>query len=59
MFPNSPMLPEIIYYQAAIAANLSEYAKAIPILKDGIKRFPEGEFSDQMKEMLEALERIK
>ncbi|MBI3736984.1 thioredoxin family protein [Candidatus Sumerlaeota bacterium] len=55
-FPKSPLIPQATLFRAWIRANTGREAEALTILKDGIKRFPESDQAEDMKNMAAAIE---
>lgn len=55
-FPKSDLLPKVYLFRSWIAADMDDAPGAAKLLKEGIKRFPDSEFTDKMKETLEQLQ---
>ncbi len=55
-YPKSPLVPQAHLYRAWLRANMGKEAEAKVILADGIKRFPDSENIEDMKQMLAMIE---
>lgn len=55
-FPKSELIPRALFFRALVAADSDKVPEAIGFLKEGIARFPDGEFAERSKQALDYLQ---
>ncbi len=52
-YPSSPLLAKVQYYRGIIAINLEELPEAAALLREGVSKYEEGEWAEQMRGALD------